>query len=153
MEISDFISLIAVVIAIAGLCHTVLTQKRIQRNEIKRSTVDAFNRLQNEVLDKLAPLNEENAILVTENRKDNEDCRKAYADYRTLISRLDHFSVGVKEKVYDLDVIDKLAGEHLIFLLPKIKPIIDVANERCDPPKYYQNYIGLVEDLKSKHKS
>lgn len=153
MDISDIISSIAAVVAVAGLFHTVLTQKAIQKNEVKRSTIDAFNILQNEVLDKLAPLDKENALVITENRQDNEECRRAYVDYKTLISRLEHFSVGVQAKVYDLDVLDELAGEHLIFLLPKIKPIIDAANERCNPPKYYQNYIGLVENLKSKHKS
>lgn len=104
-------------------------------------------------MDKLAPLDSKNAELITENRYTSEECKQAYADYRTLIARLEHFSVGVKEKVYDLDVVDELAGEHLIFLLPKIKPIIDAANERCNVPKYYQNYISLVENLKSKHKS
>ena len=153
MNISDIISLVAAVVASVGLFHTVFTQKAIQKKKIKRSTVEAFNKLQNEVLDKLAPLDSKNANVIAENRKNNEEFWQAYVDYKTLISRLEHFSVGVKEKVYDLDVLDELAGEHLIFLLPKIKPIIDAANERCDVPKYYQNYISLVENLKSKHRS
>ena len=143
---------IAALAAAFSLLWSVKTQKKIQESEIKRATIDAFNRLQSEVLDKLALMDRVNAEVIVEERENNEDCRQAYYDYKTLIARLEHFAVGIEQGVYDLDVVDKLAGEHLIFLLFKIEPIIDAANDHVHADKYYQSYIWLVEQLEKRHK-
>ena len=143
---------IAALAAAFSLLWSVITQKKIQENEIKRATIDAFNRLQSEVLDKLALMDRKNAEIIVEERENNEDCRQAYYDYKTLVARLEHFAVGINQGVYDLDVVDKLAGEHLVFLLPKIEPIIEAANDHVHADKYYQNYTWLIEQLEKRHR-
>ena len=102
-------------------------------------------------LDKLASVDKANAEAIVERRETNEACRKAYNDYKTLIARLEHFAVGIEQGAFDLDMVDKLAGEHLIYLLPKIEPIIDAANEHVQTDKYYQSYVKLVERLRTRH--
>lgn len=149
--VATIASLITAIVAVFSLCRSVKTQKDIQKNEVKRATIDAFSKLQEDVLDKLVSEDKANAAIIAEERNDNEECKKAYNDYKTLVARLDHFSIGIEQGVYDLDVVDKLAGEHLVFLLPKIEPIIDAANEHLKTDKYYQNYVKLVEQLKKRH--
>ena len=153
VDFSTIAAWFTAIVALGSLCWSVRTQNIIQKNEVKRTTIDAFNRLQSEVLDKLVLVDKENAELVVEERADNEACKQAYNDYKTLIARLEHFAVGVEQGAYDLDMVDKLAGEHLIYLLPKIKPIIDAANEHLQSDRHYQSYIGLVEQLKKRHPS
>ena len=135
------------IIAAFMLRNSVRIQKEMKQEEKKRATWDVMKYLQSEVLDKLAPLDANNAELIAEARNDNDECRQAYADYKTLIARLEHFSVGVEQGIYDFDMVYELAGEHLIFLLSKIKPVIDAANEFQDTPKYYQSFMKLVDRL------
>lgn len=152
---SDFFSTIAswiaALVAVATLFWSVNTQNKMRKEEKKRATIEAFNRLQCEVLDKLVLVDKENAEVIADAREDNEACRQAYNDYKTLIARLEHFAVGIEHGAYDLDVVDKLAGEHLIYLFPKIEPIINAANEHVQPDKYYQNYVNLVKKLEQRH--
>ena len=149
--LSTIAAWVAALAAAFTFYYSMRTQKKIQENEVKRETIDAFNRLQREVLDKLALVDTKNAEIIAEEKENNEACKQAYNDYKTLIARLEHFAVGVEQGAYDLDVVDKLAGEHLIFLLPKIEPIIDAANEHVRTDKYYQSYVRLVERLKKRH--
>ena len=144
-------SWIAALAATGTLFWSVYTQNKIQKKDVKRATIDAFNLLQSEVLDKLASVDKANAEAIVERRETNEACRKAYNDYKTLIARLEHFAVGIEQGAFDLDIVDKLAGEHLIYLLPKIEPIIDAANEHVQTDKYYQSYVKLVERLRTRH--
>lgn len=145
-------SMATAIAAIGTLFWSARTQNKIQKNEVKRSTMDDFNRLQSEVLDKLVQVNRENAEVIAEEREDNEECKQAYNDYRALVARLEHFAVGIEQGAYDLDMVDKLAGEHLIRLLPKIKPIIDAANEYEETDKHYQSFVDLVGLLKERHR-
>lgn len=152
---SDFSTIaawITALVALVTLIWSIQTQKTIHKKEIKRATIDAFNRLQSEVLDKLVLVDKANAELIVEEREDNEECRQAYNDYKTLIARLEHFAVGIEQGAYDLEMVDKLAGKHLVFLLPKIEPIIDAANDHMETDKYYQSYVKLVEKLRGRHR-
>ena len=152
ITLSTIASWVAALAAVGALFWSVYTQNIMQKNEAKRATIEAFNKLQNEVLDKLVKVDIENAEIIAEARDDNEECRQAYNDYKALIARLEHFSVGIEQGAYDLEVVDKLAGEHLVYLLPKIEPIIDAANEHARTDKYYQSYVELVRQLEERHR-
>ena len=149
--IFSFVSSIATaasaIIAAIALFKTLKTQKEIQQVKIKQNTIDAFNILQNEVLDKLVLVDKKNAKIIVDSL-DNEECRCAYRNYKSLIARLDHFAIGIKHKIYDLDVVNELAGEHIIYLYDKIEPIICEANKKENQIKHYSNFVALVNRLK-----
>lgn len=134
-------------IAAATLAVSIYTQKQMQLLEIKRTTIKDFNHLQNEVLDKLALTSKDNAQIIVDSKDDNAACKEAYNDYRTLLARLEHFSVGIKEGVYDFEVVRELAGSHLYYLYEKVDPIIQETNKDCKEPQYYTSYIELVKRL------
>ena len=160
MPIENILSLISTIaacasalIAASSLCRSAKTQKEVKIMELKRATIEAFNELQHDVLDKFAPLSAKNAKLIVEEMQSSEQARQAYVDYRTLIARLDHFSIGVYQGIYDYDLVKELAGDHLVYLLPKIKPIIDYANRRQTNCKYYGNYMRLVKRLQGSNQT
>ena len=142
--VSILVAFISVVVSIATYMKTVSHDK-------KQATIDAFNLLQNEVLDKFVNIDNENSKMIVDNLSSKE-FKEAYDDCRALIARLEHFAVGVNKKIYDLNVVDELAGIHLIYLYKKIKPIIDYANRNESKNLHYHNYIELVDKLKRKHK-
>ena len=123
-------------------------------HEKRKATIDAFNLLQNEVLDKFASINRENAKTIIENL-DCVECKEAYDGYRVLIARLEHFSIGVKKRIYDYRIVDALVGVHFICLYMKVKPIIDKANsynKNGNDTQHYCYFVELVEKLDRKRK-
>ena len=133
-----------------------LDTKRVEKqrliHEKQKDTIDAFSKLQEEVLDKLASDSNQNVKLIVENFNQPK-CKEAYDDYRVLIARLEHFSVAVNSGIYDFDVLDRLGGEHIAFLYKKVKPVIDKANSFSYDKKYYCEFTELAEKLNEKHKN
>ena len=150
LTVSAVSAALSAIISLIALTVSINNQKKIKAEEKKQLTIEAFNQLQEQVLDKLASVDRENAELIVENRYKGNDFKQAYNDYKTLIARLEHFAIGVNEGVYDFDIVNKLAGEHLVFLYPKIEPIIDEANKSSADNKYYQEYRKLC-NRKSKN--
>lgn len=139
-----------------ALIVSIVTQIILKKEKVKQATIEQFNIIQNQVLDDLSTITDnENAKIIVEElelNEDNKECKKAYDDYQVLIARLEHFAVGVSEGVYDFDIVDELAGIHLIYLLPKIQPIIDKANENAKGSEiYYGHLVDLVNKLKINH--
>lgn len=143
--------IISIVIAVISAIFSIVTYIKSVRYEKRKSTIEAFHFLQNEVLDYFVNITNENAKLIVDNL-DNMKCKEAYDDQRALIARLEHFAVGVKKRIYDFDVVDNLAGIHLITLYKKIKPIIDEANRKEKKVNHYYHFCELVKKLDEKHK-
>lgn len=143
--------IISIIIALLSAAFTFITYVVTVRHEKRKATIEAFNSLQNEVLDKFVSVKNDNAKIIVENLN-NEVYKNSYNDQRALIARLEHFAVGINEHIYDYDVVDELAGIHLIFLYRKIKPIIKEANKHEQKIVHYQHFTRLVERLNEKHK-
>lgn len=141
----------SIIIAVISAIFSLVTYIETKIYQRRKATIEAFNILQNEVLDKFVSTNSDNAKMIVENLNDKK-CKEAYDDYRALIARLEHFAVGINKYIYDLKVVDKLAGIHLIDLYKKIKPIIDQANKKEQKTIHYYNYVKLIKKLKRKHK-
>lgn len=141
---------ISIIIAVISATFSIVTYVKTFIYEKRKTTIEYFNTLQNEVLDKLVSIETDNAVTIVENL-DNEEIKKAFDDYRALIARLEHFAVGVNKKIYDYTVVDNVAGEHLVNLYEKIKPIIDKANEGEKKADRYSNYVKLVKKLNCKY--
>ena len=142
--------IISIIISVMSAAFSFITYIKTVRHQKRKATIEAFNSLQNEVLDNFVCIKEDNARIIIENL-DNEECKIAYNDQRALIARLEHFAVGVSEKIYDFNVVDKLAGRHLVYLYKKIEPIINEANKHEQQIVHYQHFVKLVEDLNGKY--
>lgn len=143
--------LASLAIAIVSAIFSTITYCVTVRYEKRKITIEAINLLQNEVLDKFVTIEEKNAQIIVETL-DNEKCREAYDGYRALIARLEHFSIGVKKKIYDFGIVNDLVGVHFICLYKKIKPIIDRTNMHEKQACHYCFFLELVKKLDDKKK-
>ena len=143
--------LVSIIISALSLVISIGTCVKNFQYEKRRATVEYFNVLQNEVLDKFVCIKREDAKIIVENL-DNEQCKDAYDDYRTLIARLEQFAVGVNKRIYDFKIVNIIAGKHLIYLYTKIEPIIDKVNEREEKAVHYCNFFKLIKKLNLRHK-
>ena len=150
--LSAFSAAVSAIVAAVQLSKTRKAEEQRLSREKKKDTIDAFSKIQEEVLDKLASDSNQNVKLIVENFNQPK-CKEAYDDYRVLIARLEHFSVAVNSGIYDFDVLDRLGGEHIAFLYKKVKPVIDKANSFSHDKKYYCEFTELAEKLNEKHKN
>ncbi len=137
MEFAAFIiSVLSLVLAVANMVMS-------QIHDRKKDTLDAFNVLQEQVIDKILPYTVKRA---EEIKHSNQD-----ADYRlisTSLARIEHFCVGVNQGIYDFVVLRELAKERIIITYYILKPIID-QKEKIGKGNYYANFRKVVEKLEA----
>ena len=150
MNYSDIIAIIALAISIVSGLFSIYTYFDSAKQQKKCDTIEAFSKLQNEVLDNLASFSKAEIEDAVKNRFKPE-YKEIYADYRVLVARCEHFAVGLNENVYDFIVFDKLGGLHIIYLYQKIKPIIKASREASKEEKPYEEFEKLYNRLLRNH--
>ena len=130
--ISSIAAALGAIAAAVSLAFAVKTQIESVNRTRRQATIEAFARLQEEVLDKLASFTEKEILDAAKNCTATEGERILYYDYKVLIARLEHFAVGINEGTYDFDTFYNLGGVHVGFLYTKVKPIIVKARNRAE---------------------
>ena len=140
------LSIIAIVISVISGVFALYTFFWTATRDRKQATLDAYNRLQEQALDHL---NHYTPAQMAETAK--------YArsdDYKTVsayIARIEHFCVGVNQKIYDPETVYALAEGYLDGAIKtRIEPIINKKNQN-GAVDYYEN-IHQVYDWMAKHK-
>lgn len=134
------------------------TQKELQAEARKDSTIQAYNRLQDVVLDKIASYPKAEIVNIIRTIDEAEigfesvpEINIAYQDVKALVAKCEHFAVGVNEGLYDIDLVNRMGGIHLIYLYKKVEPIIAKARENnkcCDyvPFVEFEKLVNKLQD-------
>lgn len=139
-------SIIATAISFAALAFSAYTYAVSVRNERKRDTLDAFNRLQNEVLDKLNTYTKKQIEEIIQNPRSTE-----YKELSTLLARLEHFAVGVNEKVYDRAIVKKTAAAFLVPLYEnKLAMVVEKKRAMSPTGRHYADLEDMISGFKGK---
>lgn len=131
---------ISVIIAIAALGLSVISYITGVLHDRKQSTLDAYNQLQEQVLDKLNLYTLPQIKEILQNSKSE--------DYKILgcyVARVEHFCVGVNKKIYDKKTLYNLAHGYFDGSFQnKINAIIAKRNKN---PKedYYKNTAKVLK--------
>lgn len=145
MEIT--ISIISLFISAFSFVFSLVTyQKNVVHNR-KKSTLDAFNILQEQVLDKLNIFSKKDVKNISKNTKTDE-----YKCITTLMARIEHFSVGVNSNVYDIKVLKRLAEKHFYAIYDKLLPMIENKRKINKTDKHYDEFELLIKNLKCLYK-
>ncbi len=94
--LSLIIALVSGVVAVVSIVFSIVTYNRTLSRDRKQATLEAYNRLQTEVFDKLNLYKPSEIKDICQNSKS--------AEYKTLsgyLARIEHFCVGINEKIYD----------------------------------------------------
>ncbi len=150
----DYINLIIAVAAIVSagaavgaLRNSIKIQEKTADENKKNNTIEAFNRLQDQVLDKMVSFSEEQIDILIEDMDYEPEIKEAYDDCRALVAKCEHFAVGVNSGVYDIDLVNALGGVHLIYLYRKVLPIIEQARGYENSKDAYKEFEKLVNSL------
>ena len=135
------VSAVSISLAIGSAVFSFITYVRNMRHDRKQATLDAFNRLQKQVFDQL------NLISVARMQEIAADPHSE--EYRIVsgyLARLEHFCVGVNQKIYDKKTVYALAHGYLDgFVKSRIEPMLVQKNRRAEKQDtYYANIRKLL---------
>ena len=142
------LSIVAIVLSVISGVFSYYTFYWTAKRDRKHATLEAFNRLQAEVFDNL------NKYTHAEIR---EICvRTQSAEYKTIsgyLARIEHFCVGINEKIYDRDTFYALA--HGYFdgnqIRGRIEPIITFKNQISDSSEtFYNDTLSVLRWMEKK---
>ena len=148
--ISAFAGVVAAIIAAIELNRSRKANEERAIRERNEATINAYNNLQNQVLDKLVLIRPDEVGMVIENIHTAE-FKDAYNDYKALIARCEHFAVGINEHIYDFDVLYELSGEHFVYLYKKVKPIIMYARKNCTNSVPFHEFEEMIMKLEKRN--
>lgn len=109
MITSDVIALSALLLSVFSMIGSAIVYISGLRRERRTATLNAFNVLQEQVLDHLN--------LYTRKRVEEISASPRSEEYKLLsgyLARLEHFAVGINTGIYDVQVVKRLAG--LVFM-------------------------------------
>ena len=136
--VSLIISSLAFFFSVWQFCY----EKKRNRSE---ATIHAFDDLEENVFSK-EEYNDKLVLLAGKEVAKNVD--GCYSRKATLfLSRIEHFSVGVNSGVYDLVVLNRMAGAFIIKQYSKWSPYIETKRQNNENSKYYDEFEKLHNSL------
>ena len=124
------------VLSIVAFGFSLLTYVKTLRHDRKKDTLDAFNVLQQQALDPLQSYTRAQIREIADDTRSEE-----YRIVSTYLARIEHFCVGVEQKIYDQKTVLQLSEGFLNRgVYEKLKPIIDHKNQQKN---YYRIFCRL----------
>ena len=144
MTIVEAISLI---FSLAAAAFSVFTYWSNIIHDRKQATLEAYNLLQEQALDKLQVYMPKQLKEVVKNRRSEE-----YKLLSSYVARVEHFAVGVNQKIYDLDTVYELSHGFLDgSIRTRIEILIGRKDENFDE-EFYENLKLLYRKMDEKTK-
>ena len=140
-----YISIASAVVALLSVAVSLMTYSSTVRHDRKKDTLEAYNRLQAEVFDKLNIYSPEQIRNIAEEPKSDE--------YKTLsgyLARLEQFCVGVNTGIYDENVVYALGHGYFdgFGLRRRIEPLLEAKNSYGKSKElYYVNIYSVLNWL------
>lgn len=147
--ISLIIASISGIAAAMSVVFSVITYNRTLKHDRKQATLEAYNRLQSEVFDKLNTYTPAQIRNVCDDTKSPE-----YKILSNYLARIEHFCVGINEKIYDKDVFYAMAHGYFDShqLKKRIEPLLDSKNKSNNTQQLFYTNIFSVLDWMRKRK-
>ena len=128
------LSVIAIILSVISGGFSFYTFIWTTRRDRKQATLDAYNQLQEQALDHLNYYRPTEIAEIAENPRSEE-----YKKISAYIARIEHFCVGVNQKIYDSETVYALARDYLDGAVKtRIEPMIDRKNQ-FGSDDYYEN--------------
>lgn len=139
MLIIEVLSIALSLIAIAFSAYTYWSNIIHDR---KQATLDAYNALQEQALDKLYVYMPKDIKAIVTNRRSEE-----YKLLSSYVARIEHFAVGINQKIYDLNTVYELSHG---FLDGSIRTRFEILTERKGEgfnEEFYKNIKLLYQQM------
>ena len=137
---------ISLLFSLAAAAFSVFTYWSNIIHDRKQATLEAYNLLQEQALDQLYVYMPKQLKEVVKNRRSEE-----YKLLSSYVARVEHFAVGVNQKIYDLNTVYELSHGFLDGgIRTRIEILIGRKDENFDE-EFYQNIKVLYEKMDKKN--
>lgn len=135
----DLLSAIAIVVSVCSVLFSAFTYVITMRRDRKQATLDAYNCLQEQVFDLLNQYTPSEIREIAKNNRSSE-----YKTVSSLAARIEHFCVGVNQKIYDFNTMYELAHGYFdaAFLKARIEPLLEKKHQNTSYD-YYANIHSI----------
>lgn len=136
---------ISLLFSLAAAAFSVFTYWSNIIHDRKQATLEAYNLLQEQALDQLYVYMPKQLKEIVKNRRSEE-----YKLLSSYVARVEHFAVGVNQKIYDLNTAYELSHGFLDGgIRTRIEILIGRKDENFDE-EFYQNIKVLYEKMDEK---
>lgn len=140
-----YTSIFALIISVVSAVFSLVAYLQGVSHDRRQATLDAYNLLQEQALDRL---NDYAPAAMREIAKNSRS-----AEFKTVskyLARIEHFCVGVNQKIYDENVLYELAHGYLDgSIRTRAQPIIDKKQEG-KAERYYANFETVINKMQKK---
>lgn len=149
MTIADGFAIFISVIALGFSLFQFYVERNRARDE---ATINAFAELQKEVLNNEAFVNADVAgILENHKRIATGGIDVDWEKISECLARIEQFAVGVNTKVYNVSILDRMAGSHIVKEYNRFMPIIMYKRQKGNTNKRYIEFEKMAEKLKEEN--
>ena len=136
------LSIIALVFSVISGLFTGFAFFFTWNRDKKQATFDAFNRLQDEVFDKINRLSKTQVKEIAGNPTNAE-----FTEYTKYLVRIEQFCIGVQSGIYAVSVTKKIASKYLADVFEKSRPIIEHKRKIYPNESQYEAFEKIVRKL------
>ncbi len=142
-KVTVTISIISFLLSIGSFIFTWKVHNDSVKHDRKQATLDAFNLLQNQVLDEINKYQKKQVAEIALHPRSQE-----YKELSGKLARVEHFCVGVNSGIYDAETLKRLAGKYFISVYDKLYPLIDKKRIIYPNDKHYNEFEMLIDNIK-----
>ena len=140
------LSIAAFAVSLLSSAFALYTFIWTRQRDRKQATLEAYNRLQEQVLDDLNHYMPKDMEEIAKNPRS-----EAYRRVSTYLARIEHFCVGVNQKIYDRGIVYELAHGYLDGAIKsRITPLIEKKNRSGHD--YYANIHWVYAWMETEQK-
>ena len=139
-KITFCISIISVLTAVVSFTFSLFTYRKSVLHDRKQATLDAYNLLQEQALDKISSYFPAEIAEIAKHRSSEE-----YKTISRYIARIEHFCVGVNHNIYDREIVYELAHGFLDGAIKnRISPILNSKSFNKSDEDFYSNIKSVL---------
>lgn len=139
------VEVLSLLFSLAAAAFSVFTYWSNIIHDRKQATLEAYNLLQEQALDQLYVYMPKQLKEIVKNRRSEE-----YKLLSSYVARVEHFAVGINQKIYDLNTVYELSHGFLDGgIRTRIEILIGRKDENFDE-EFYQNIKVLYEKMDKK---
>lgn len=138
----DFwLSIISIVVSVIAIFFSVFHNNAEKKRQVKEATIHAFDLLNSQ---------KEVSFLFSSSKKELSMVEKGSEDWCTITTALyllEHFAVGVNTGIYDLETLDRMAGNKILCVIGLVTTVIEKKKGQRAGKSSYEELQTMGENL------
>ena len=151
MNVELLIALCALIVSALSFAVSFFFNHKDHERRRKQATIEYFEGMTANLFETQAKFNNrlsQQDISISDLEK-HPDLLK---DAINVLSAFERLGVGVNSGVFDFDLVDRMAGSYLIYLLSQFSPYIEIERGDASRTRSYEEFEHLVQRIKDNRK-